>query len=164
MEYIYIGKIVNTHGIKGELRLLSNFEYKDKAFRKDMAIYIGEEKQKEEILSYRKHKTFDMITLKSYNNINQVLNLVNKKVYAIKSEINLSEEEVLDEELVGLNIVIDNNKCGIVTDVYDAGKNNKIIECSLNNKKVLIPYKKEFVSKIDIKNKTIEFNIIEGMI
>lgn len=32
MEYVCIGKLVNTHGIKGEVKLLSNFEYKDKAF------------------------------------------------------------------------------------------------------------------------------------
>ena len=33
MEKVYIGKIVNTHGIKGELRILSDFEFKDKAFK-----------------------------------------------------------------------------------------------------------------------------------
>ena len=35
MKYINIGKIVNTHGIKGELRLLSDFKYKDKARKKN---------------------------------------------------------------------------------------------------------------------------------
>lgn len=30
MEYVCIGKLVNTHGIKGEVKLLSNFEYKNK--------------------------------------------------------------------------------------------------------------------------------------
>ena len=31
-EFIYVGKIVNTHGIKGEIRILSDFEYKNKVF------------------------------------------------------------------------------------------------------------------------------------
>ena len=44
MKYIYIGKIVNTHGIKGEVRLLSNFKFKDKVFKKGMTIYIGKDK------------------------------------------------------------------------------------------------------------------------
>lgn len=61
MDYIKIGKIVNTHGIKGEVRLLSKFPYKDKVFVKDMNIYI-DKKYKEVINSYRKHKNFDMIT------------------------------------------------------------------------------------------------------
>ena len=31
-DYIYIGKIVNTHGLKGEIRIISDFEFKDKVF------------------------------------------------------------------------------------------------------------------------------------
>ena len=45
MKYIRIGKIVNTHGIKGELRLLSSFKYKDKVFKKDMKLYVGKDKE-----------------------------------------------------------------------------------------------------------------------
>ena len=60
MKYVYIGKIVNTHGIKGELRILSDFKYKDKVFKSNMLIYIGKDKIEEKIVSYRKHKNFDM--------------------------------------------------------------------------------------------------------
>ena len=45
MDYIKIGKIVNTHGIKGEVRLLSKFPYKDKVFVKDMNIYIDKKRR-----------------------------------------------------------------------------------------------------------------------
>ena len=48
-EYVYIGKIVNTHGIKGELRLLSDFKYKDRVFLENRKIYIGEDKIEETI-------------------------------------------------------------------------------------------------------------------
>ena len=40
-EYILIGKIVQTHGIKGELRIRSNFEMKDRVFKKGFNLYIG---------------------------------------------------------------------------------------------------------------------------
>ena len=69
MSLIKIGKIVNTHGIKGELRILSNFPYKDSVFQKGMIIYI-DRKNKEIINSYRKHKKFDMITLEGLSLIN----------------------------------------------------------------------------------------------
>ena len=45
MKFINIGKIVNTHGIKGELRILSDFKYKDKVFKKDFKFYIGKDKE-----------------------------------------------------------------------------------------------------------------------
>ena len=71
MKYLYIGKIVNTHGIKGEIRIISKFKFKEKVFKKDMTIYIGENKDKEIISTYRVHKNFDMITMNGYDNINQ---------------------------------------------------------------------------------------------
>ena len=45
-DLVYIGKIVNTHGIKGELRLLSDFKYKDRVFLQGRRIYIGDEHKK----------------------------------------------------------------------------------------------------------------------
>ena len=48
MDYIYIGEIVNTHGLKGEVRLLSDFEYKKEAFIINKKIYVG--KNKEELV------------------------------------------------------------------------------------------------------------------
>ena len=49
MELVRIGKIVNTHGIKGELRILSDFEFKDKVFKKGVKVYVG--KRKKNLLS-----------------------------------------------------------------------------------------------------------------
>ena len=46
MDYINIGKIVNTHGIKGELRILSDFKFKDRVFVTGFNFYIGKEKIK----------------------------------------------------------------------------------------------------------------------
>ena len=49
MKYIYIGKIVNTHALKGEVRLISNFEFKERVFKKDFKFYIGQTKEEERI-------------------------------------------------------------------------------------------------------------------
>ena len=69
MDKVYIGKIVNTHGIKGEIRIISDFLYKEKAFKVGTDIYIDE--QKYLIHSYRRHKNFDMITLDGFDDINE---------------------------------------------------------------------------------------------
>ena len=60
MEFVCLGKIVNTHGIKGEVRILSQIRYKDRIFVKGMPIYIGRKKVPEVIDGYRVHKNFDM--------------------------------------------------------------------------------------------------------
>ena len=164
MKYIYLGKIVNTHGIKGELRLLSNFKYKNRVFKKEFKIYIGKDKILEEINSYRQHKQFDMITLKGYNNINQVLKYLNQSIYVKRNDLFLNDDEFLDNDLINLNIIFDNKEVGKVLAIKKVGNNNKIIEAIINDKKILIPYHKDFIKKVDINSGIIEMNLIGGMI
>ena len=61
MKYVRIGKIVNTHGIRGEVRLLSDFKFKDRVFKKNFIIYIGKNKDKEIIEEARKKKVLNHI-------------------------------------------------------------------------------------------------------
>ena len=98
MKYIRIGKVVNTHGVKGELRLISDFKYKDKIFKKDFLIYIGKDKCEEKINSYRRHKMFDMITLDGYSNINDVLKY--KGSYAFINKEDLDSTDLIDYKLI----------------------------------------------------------------
>ena len=73
MEYIYIGDIVNTHGLKGELRIISDFKYKNEVFKPGFNIYVGRQKEKLEIKTYRQHKNYDMVTLVDVNGIEEAI-------------------------------------------------------------------------------------------
>ena len=163
-EYVRIGKIVNTHGIKGELRILSDFKFKDRVFVQNRRIYIGEDKEEHIITSYRHHKVFDMITLAGFDDINEVLRFKNKDVFVKKTDLSLGKKEFLDEDLINLNIIFNNEEVGYVVAVRQINPKNKIIEAMINNKVTLIPYHDDFVKDIDLDNKTIELNLIEGMI
>ena len=162
-NFVYVGKIVNTHGIKGEVRILSNFEFKDKVFVPNMKIYVGRKKEEEIIETYRHHKNFEMITMKGYSNINEVLKYKGLYVYVKKNDLNLLEDEYFDSDLINLNVIVDNNMVGTVKDIRTTGKNNKILEVDTNSKIVLIPYQKEFIKKINITNKEIVLKPIKGM-
>lgn len=161
MEKVYIGKIVNTHGIKGELRILSDFEFKDKAFKVNTEIYIDNEKHI--IKSYRRHKNYDMITIDNYNNINDVLYLLKKKVYKMKNELDLSDEEILDSDLLTYKVIDKNKNYGIIKEIFLASPTNKIIRV-LFDKEVLIPINSPMIKKIDKKLKIVEVELIDGMI
>lgn len=161
MDKVYIGKIVNTHGIKGEVRILSDFLYKDKAFKVGTNIIIDEVTYK--ITSYRKHKQFDMITLDGFNDINQVLFLMKKKVYKKRDELKLNSSEILDEDLIKYKVFDKNENNGIIEEIFYASPTNKILRVKFQ-KEVLIPYNSPMIKKIDTNNKTIEVELIEGMI
>ena len=159
MEFINIGKIVNTHGIKGELRIRSDFEFKDKVFTINNKLIIDD---KEYIIrSYRKHKTFDMVTLNEYKDINDVLILKGKNVYIDKDNLKLNNDEVLDEDLLNYKVLTEDKREGKVIEVFYSSPTNKVIRVLLD-KEILIPYNKEFIT-IDKSNNTIIIKVPGGM-
>ena len=166
MELIKIGKIVNTHGIKGELRILSKFPYKEKIFIKNMKLYI-DKKDIETINTYRKHKNFDMVTFTGYTNINEVLKYKGKNVYVNKEDITLRKEEYLDEDIIGMTVIYNNIEKGIASLNYYSGgklKEQKLDSVFItNNKYYLIPYNYNLIDKIDITNKKIYIKNISGL-
>ena len=116
MKFINVGKIVNTHGIKGELRILSKFRYKDKVFKKGMNLYVGKKKEKFTINTYRFHKIFDMVTFNGFNNINDVLYLKNEFVYINEEDLVLDDDEFLEPIKIPVKKVFEMLEDGTIDD------------------------------------------------
>ena len=162
MNYLYLGKIVNTHGIKGELRITSNIDKKDRIFIPGMKLYIGKNKELEVIKSYRHHKIFDMVCLEGCDDINQVLKYKGLNVYINRDDLKLNKDEYILEELVGFNIVYNSKILGNVKEiVYN---NSNILLYIMGDKDFYIPYKGNYINKVDISSKEIIVNDIEGLI
>lgn len=158
MNLVYIGDIVNTHGIKGEVRIISDFKYKKLIFKKDFKLYVDNE-----ILiinSYRYHKIFDMITFQEFSNINEVLKYKGKKVYINKDDI--EEKVVLNEDYIGLE-VYGKEFIGTITEVMKSVAQD-ILVVKNEKKTYLIPNVEEFVKEIDLINRKIYINEIKGLI
>lgn len=155
MKYIFIGRIVNTHALKGEVRIVSDFEFKDRIFKENTLLYIGENKDKGIIETYRKHKQFDMVKFKGIDYINDVLKYKGSKVYIDESILNLKDDEILISELINMDVYNDNKYVGRITEYRSDNGNNML---RVNNK--LIPYNKDFITKIDKENKSIYFHDI----
>jgi 16S rRNA processing protein RimM len=156
MKFINIGKIVNTHGIKGELRILSDFKYKDRVFKKDFKFYIGKDKEELIVNTYRHHKVFDMVTFNDLNDINLVLKYKGKEVYINEEDLDLDGEIYIDN-LIGYKVVVGDKDIGVVTDVMHM-KANYILRVN----DILIPYVKEFILKIE--DNTIYVKDVGGLI
>ena len=90
MEYVYVGRIITTHGIKGEIKIRSNFKYKDKVFVVGNTLYIGKNYEERKILSYRVHKDYDMVMLDGLDDIDKVIHYKNLLVFVSKDQLKLS--------------------------------------------------------------------------
>jgi len=162
MKYVLIGRLVNTHGLKGEVRILSSFKYKDRVFKEGMRIYIGKDKVCEEITGYRYHKIFDMITMKGYNDIDQVLKYKGDYVFVNKEDIVLNENEYLDEDIVGLNVYVDDRLLGRVNRI-DKHSVNEILVIKNDEKNYLVPYNFDIILSIDLEKREMKVRNIVGL-
>ena len=156
MKYINVGKIVNTHALKGEVRIISDFEYKDRVFCIGNKLYIGQFKNEEVIETYRKHKQFDMVKFVGIDYINDVLKYKGCSVYVDEELLNLEDDEILEDDFINYNIYCNDKLIGKIEE-YRNDNGNKVIK--VNNK--FIPYNKDFISKIDKKNNNIYMKNIE---
>ena len=154
MEYINAGKIVNTHGIKGEVRILSDFSDK-KVFNVGNILYLGSNKDKVIIESYRVHKNFDMVKFEGIDDINDVLKYKGLEVFISRDDI----KDFIIEDLVGYEVYSDR----YIGKIEKLIANIKYVILVLDNG-TMIPYIDNFIVSKDIENKKIYIKEIEGLV
>ena len=160
MNYLYIGKLVNTHGIKGEVRILSNFRHKDKVFVKGFKFYVGKDKKEYVVETYRKHKNFDMVTFKDNYDINLIEYLKGSLVYINKDDLKLDGNKFLSVDLIGFDVIINDKTIGVIKDVLDTPANEVLV---LDNN-IMIPYVDAFIKEIDNKKKKVSVYEVKGLL
>ena len=154
-ERIKIGKIVNTFGIKGELKVYPYVDYIDELSK----IYID---NKEYTLSKsRNQKNVVIIKIKGLDDINLVEDFKKKEIEIDRVDLpKLKEGEYYIEDLIGLDVYTDEGKLlGKLDDIFNTGANDIY---QVNN--ILLPAIPDVIKKIDIENQKIIVHIIKGLI
>lgn len=166
MDYIKVGRIINTHGIRGELKI---FPLTDDINRFDdlKIAYLGNNKEKVEIEEVKYHKGLVIIKFKEFDNINQVLKYKDDFLFIdINDKVQLPENHYFIFDIVDCTVYdTKGQKIGIVTDVLQYSSNDVyVVRDHEKNKEYLIPAVKQFVVDIDVEHKKIVIDPIEGMI
>lgn len=169
VKYISVGKILNFHSIKGEAKVGYSKNQQD-FFSSLESVFIKKDNEyfPLEIASVRQNKNFLIVKFKGINDINEIIPLKGCLLFVEESIIreNLAEDEFLIDELVGLQVIdyASDEKLGFVIGVSNNGAND-LISVKTNSKNVsLVPFVKAFVPVVDIKNKKIFINNIEGLL
>ena len=155
---INIGKIVSTHGIKGELKIISDQEQIKNILIPGNILRIN---SKEYVLNtYRHHKIYELITLQGFNNINQVLPLINKDVYIKREDIKVND--YLLDDLLNFEVFFQGKLVGKVVNII-RNKQNILLQIK-HEKTFYIPHVSEFIEQVDLQNEKIIVKNIEGLI
>lgn len=162
-KYIEIGRIVNTFGLKGELKIQSESDFTDYRFRVGAKIYLktGRMVKEYEVSSYRILKGNVIITINDLKDINQVEHLVGAIVLTLKDDIPpLKDNEYLIDDLVGLDAYDESNQhIGLINDVIML-PSNEVLEIKMNDGSIkLIPFVDEFI--VSINEKKIIIKLLE---
>lgn len=148
-EMIYIGKTVSTFGIKGELKVISDFEYCDKAYKVGNKVLINNIEHI--ISSIRYHKNYVLLKIDNLNNINDILKYVGFNIYIKRLDLNLSKDEFLYKDLINSEVIDeDNTKLGKIIEVVNGI--NVLIKVK-GTKEFYIPLINNYVKRFDLDKK-----------
>ena len=166
MEYVVIGKILNTFGIKGEPKADAYTDFVEERFKKDSTVYIGEEHVPFVMRSYRMHKGFYLLSFKDVDDINLVEKYKGMLLYKAKSDIHkLKEGEYYFSDLKDLDVYVDDKKIGKVLQVEEGiAANNLRILKDEDRKEYLVPFLPVFISHVDLDEKRIDVIQMEGLL
>ncbi|GGH74901.1 16S rRNA processing protein RimM [Pullulanibacillus pueri] len=169
-EWFNVGKIVNTHGIRGEVRVISRTDFPEERYAEGSMLYVGEDRNSDKkqlvVESHRKHKQFDLLKFNGLDGMNEVLPLKGQTLYVTEDELTeLSENEFYYHEIVGCEVYSEDNVyLGKVKEILSPGANDVWVVDRKGKKDLLLPYIEDVVKNVNVEEKRITVHLLEGLI
>ncbi|MCY7681794.1 ribosome maturation factor RimM [Bacillus velezensis] len=169
-RWFNVGKIVNTHGIKGEVRVISKTDFAEERYKPGNTLYLFAEGAAEPIKvtvsAHRLHKQFHLLQFKEMPSLNEVEHLRNMVIKVPEEDLGeLEEDEFYFHEIIGCEVVSEDGELiGTVKEILTPGANDVWVVARKGKKDALIPYIASVVKDININEKKIKIHVIEGLI
>lgn len=169
-EWFQVGKIVNTHGIRGEVRIISQTDFADERYQEGNELAIGASPTGPmthvTVESHRRHKNFDLLTFEGYPNVNDVEPFKGQNLYVSEDQLGeLEENEFYYHEIIGCLVVTDEGKeLGKIKEILSTGANDVWVIQRKGKRDLLIPYIEEVVKHVDPTEKKVVIHVMEGLI
>lgn len=170
MNWYNVGKIVNTHGILGEVRVISSTDFPEEryAIGSELGLFMpGSDKPINlTVASHRKHKSFDLLTFENHPYVQDVEVYRDGVLKVSEDKLEKLEEGVFYyHEITGcLVVTLDGTEIGTVTEILETGANDVWTVKPEKGKLQYIPYIDDVVKEIDVDNKKIVIDPIEGLL
>ncbi|WP_265460140.1 ribosome maturation factor RimM [Enterococcus sp. HY326] len=168
-DYYNVGKIVNTQGIKGEVRVISQTDFPEKRYQKGAVLTLFQEKKAPlelTVKSHRKHKNFDILSFEGHPTINDVEKYRDGILKVAATDMGeLEDNEFYYHEIIGLKVVDgQGQEIGKIKEILSPGANDVWVVQRPKKKDALIPYIESVVKKVDLAAGEVEVDIPEGLL
>ena len=168
MNYFNVGKIVNTQGLQGEMRVLSVTDFAEERFKKGNKLALFDKKDQfvmdVEIASHRKAKNFDIIKFKGMYHINDIEKFRDFSLKVAEEDLtDLEDGEFYYHEIIGLEVYENDVLLGTIKEILQPGANDVWVVKRKGKRDLLLPYIPPGVLGIDIEQGRVDVEIPEGL-
>lgn len=171
-NWFNVGVIVNTHGIRGDLKVLPKTDFPEERFAKGSKLTMFDDatgqSQLIEIEHAREHKGTYVVKLKGYSNINEVEKYKGWVIrIAAEEQGTLEDGEYFYHQIIGCSVYTDDGELlGNVTEILSPGANDVwvVTPDGSKEKPVLLPVIDPVVLNVDVVERRITVHLLEGLI
>lgn len=166
MEIVSIGKIVNTRGLKGEVKCIFYSDFIEERFKKNNKVFVFNEDNVKTYLtvkSYKINKDILYAFFEEIDHIDKATKLKNREIFIdTKTLQNLKEDEFYYFQLLNLSVIYKSKEVGIISEVFSNGKHD-LIRVSKDEKSFLCPFIDHYIENIDLEKNQIVLKDLGGL-
>ncbi|GGD68580.1 ribosome maturation factor RimM [Paenibacillus nasutitermitis] len=170
--WLTVGKLVNTHGIRGEVKVFSQTDFPEERFAAGSQLTLRnpetQQKLTVEIVSARPQKNMFIVKLKGYDNINDVEKYKGWILSVTKDNmVELEEGEYYQHQIIGCRVLTEEGEeLGLITEILVPGANDVWVvqEQKIKGRQILIPVIDDVLMDVNVETKTVTVRLMEGLI
>lgn len=171
-KFYTVGKIVNTHGIRGDLKVLPQTDFAETRFAAGSMLFMVNEETGEarevKVISSREQKNVYLLKLDGFNNINEVEKFKGWSLKISESQQGeLEEGEYYYHEIIGCSVVTeDGEELGKISEILSPGANDVWVvdRPKGKGKQLLLPVIDDVVLDVNVADKLVTVRLMEGLI
>ncbi|WP_410514980.1 ribosome maturation factor RimM [Paenibacillus sp. BR2-3] len=171
-DLLTVGRLVNTHGIRGEVKILSYSDFPDVRFAAGKKLIVipenGNSTFEVIVESAREHKGMFITKLKGYNDINQVEKYKGSLLKVPSSDlVELPANEYYFHQIIGCEVYTDEPESGLlgtITEILTPGANHVWVVKPAKGQDILIPVIDDVVLDVDVQAKRVTIHLMEGLL
>lgn len=168
MEFLAVGQVVRTIGLKGEVKIYPSTHFRDTRFSKGSRVFLLNDKNEiERELTIKLHRTngdCDNLIFEEITTIEEAEKIVHQNLCVEKDQKFLKNGEFFYSDLVGLICEFDNGKLIGKVSKIEEYNSYATLRVKTDEKDVLIPFVKSFIKSVSLEDKKIIINFIEGLL
>ena len=157
-EFLEAGKIVSTHGVRGEVKILPWADDADFLVGLPCVFLAGREYT---VQHSRVQKSCVLMKLAGIDDVDAAAKLREQVVCIHRSDVELPEGSVFIADLIGLRVIADGEEIGKVTDILSMPGNDVYVVTGC--REYLIPAVPEFILERNLEEGFVRVKLIEGM-